>query len=149
MWETLVRWDRPDHYGIACKRADSRDPATKSAFNGRRTMPAALVSLLGRVRAEVTVVSYNDESWLTPQEIERALLDGGNEQVALLAFGSQRYVGAQIGIHNPLGVRVGEVSHLRNVEFVFVAGPEARVQAAVAAVQESRPPGLLAGSRSV
>ena len=24
VWETLVRWDAPDHYGIACKRVDCR-----------------------------------------------------------------------------------------------------------------------------
>ena len=39
VWETLVRWDRPAHYGIACKRADARDPATKSVFNYRGSMP--------------------------------------------------------------------------------------------------------------
>ena len=32
----------------------------------------------------------------------------------------KRYVGAQIGIHNPHGEKVGEVSHLRNREFLFV-----------------------------
>ena len=25
VWETLVRWDEPEHYGIACKRVDARD----------------------------------------------------------------------------------------------------------------------------
>ena len=33
IWETLVRWDAPEHYGVACKRVDSRDEATKSVFN--------------------------------------------------------------------------------------------------------------------
>ena len=35
IWETLVRWDAPEHYGIACKRIDSRDDATKSVFNAQ------------------------------------------------------------------------------------------------------------------
>ena len=39
-----------------------------------------------------------------------------------LAFDSTRYVGAQIGVHNPAGERVGEVSHLRNLEYVLVCG---------------------------
>jgi len=39
-----------------------------------------------------------------------------------------RYVGAQIGIHSPAGERVGEVSHLRNVEYMLVAGDPARVR---------------------
>ena len=32
IWETLVRWDSPEHYGVACKRIDSRDDATNAAI---------------------------------------------------------------------------------------------------------------------
>ena len=42
--------------------------------------------------------------------------------VVALAFDSARYVGAQIGVHNPAGERVGEVSHLRNLEYLLVCG---------------------------
>ena len=42
VWETLVRWDEPEHYGIACKRADARDDGTRSVFNSKGAMPAAL-----------------------------------------------------------------------------------------------------------
>jgi adenine-specific DNA-methyltransferase len=52
----------------------------------------------------------------------------------MLAFDSKRYVGAQIGIHNPAGQKVGAVSHLRNTEYIFVAGPAERVAAAVQSV---------------
>jgi adenine-specific DNA-methyltransferase len=55
--------------------------------------------------------------------------------VVVLAFDSARYVGARIGIHNPGGVKVGRVSHLRNTEYVVVAGDRARVRAMVAAVE--------------
>ncbi len=48
VWETLVAWDAPPHYGVACKRADAREPATKTAFNARRGMPEALRA--GRAR---------------------------------------------------------------------------------------------------
>src|SRR5208283_4466963 len=41
VWETLIRWDAPDHYGVACKRADARNKATHSEFNSKLTMPAA------------------------------------------------------------------------------------------------------------
>ena len=44
-----------------------------------------------------------------------------------LAFDSRRYVGAQIGIHNPQGEKVGTVSHLRNVEYVVVSGDPSRI----------------------
>src|ERR1700686_2808666 len=53
VWETIVAWDAPDHYGVACKRDELRDPATRSAFNGRRTMPVALSDVVARVAAEV------------------------------------------------------------------------------------------------
>jgi len=133
IWETLVRWDAPEHYGIACKRTDSRDPATRSVFNAKREMPLALADLIRRARAEVVVVSYNDESWVTAEEMMHALRAAGHEDVRMLAFDRKRYVGAQIGIFNPSGEKVGKVSHLRNVEHVFIAGPTDRVEAAVRA----------------
>jgi adenine-specific DNA-methyltransferase len=133
VWETLVRWDAPEHYGVACKRVDSRDDATKSVFNSRRTMPLALSDLLERARAEVVVVSYNDESWITAEEMVRSLRDAGHQDVRMLAFDSKRYVGAQIGIFNPSGEKVGTVSRLRNVEYLFVAGPTDKVDAAMGA----------------
>lgn len=129
IWETLVRWDAPEHYGIACKRVDVRE--RRSVFNNRRAMPAALAELLGRLRAEVVLVSYNDESWVSPDEMTRWLRDAGHASVEVLAFDRKRYVGAQIGIHNAAGERVGRVGRLRNVEYVFVAGPRDRVAAAI------------------
>jgi adenine-specific DNA-methyltransferase len=131
IWETLVRWDEPETYGIACKRVDSRDEATRSVFNSKREMPAAMADLIGRARAEVVVASYNDESWVTPDAMVEMLRDAGHEEVRMLAIDSKRYVGAQIGIFNPAGEKVGRVSRLRNVEYVFVAGPAEKVEAAV------------------
>jgi adenine-specific DNA-methyltransferase len=130
VWETLMRWDSPAHYGIACKRVDARDEETHSLFNSKPAMPAALRSVIGRAKADVVVVSYNDESWVTAAEITQWLHDAGHAAVALLAFDSKRYVGAQIGIHNPAGDRVGQISHLRNTEYIFVAGAADRVEAA-------------------
>jgi adenine-specific DNA-methyltransferase len=121
VWETLVAWDAPAHYGIACKRVDARDPSTKSVFNDRRAMPGALAGVIRAVDAELVVVSYNNESWVAIDELEAACRDRGGA-VATLAFDSRRYVGAQIGIHNPDGKKVGQVSHLRNVEYVVCAG---------------------------
>ena len=133
VWETLVRADEPAHYGVACKRVDARDPATKSAFNSKRGMPEALRTLIGAVNAATVVVSYNDESWVTPEQISEWLLDAGHESVKLAAFDRKRYVGAQIGVHNVRGERVGEVKRLRNVEYVVIAGDRDRVDAATAA----------------
>ena len=121
IWETLVAWDQPEYYGVACKRIDSRDEDTKSAFNRKREMPSALTAAISGVDAEVVVVSYNDESWVTLTELRDMCAVHGD--VVALAFDSKRYVGAQIGIHNPSGERVGKVSHTRNFEYVLVAGP--------------------------
>ena len=136
VWETLVRWDRPDHYGVACKRVDARDDDTKSDFNRKAAMPRALREVIQAVDAATVVVSYNDESWVTPDQICSWLMEAGHERVDLMAIDSKRYVGAQIGIHNPRGERVGEVKRLRNVEYLFVAGDRDRVRAALTAASE-------------
>jgi adenine-specific DNA-methyltransferase len=141
IWETLVRWDAPEHYGVACKRIDSRDAATRSVFNAKREMPAALASVIRRARAEVVVVSYNDEAWVTEEQMTHSLREAGHEEVRIVAFDSKRYVGAQIGIFNPSGDKVGRVSHLRNIELVFVAGPADRVEAAVSRLPRTVPAG--------
>ncbi|MEO7351769.1 MAG: DNA adenine methylase [Marmoricola sp.] len=132
VWETLVRWDEPEHYGIACKRVDAREDHTRSVFNRKSTMPAALADLITRARADLVVVSYNDESWISPAQMTAALLEAGHECVEVLAFDSKRYVGAQIGIHGPTGEKVGEVKRLRNVEYLFLAGDRDRVRCAAA-----------------
>lgn len=97
------------------------------------TLPAALAEVFARIRSEVVVVSYNDESWITAEAMEDSLREAGHEAVAVLGFDSKRYVGARIGIHSPTGQKVGTVSHLRNTELVFIAGPREQVEAARAA----------------
>lgn len=135
IWETLVRWDAPETYGVACKRVDSRDESTKSVFNMKREMPAQLRSLLLTIDAELAVVSYNNESWISPEQMMAALREAGFEDVRLLSFDYKRYVGAQIGIYNPSGEKVGKVSHLRNLEHIFLAGPTDVVDACAATVE--------------
>jgi adenine-specific DNA-methyltransferase len=138
IWETLVAWDAPEHYGIACKRMDSRDDATKSVFNLTRQMPPALRQVIADVDARVVVVSYNDESWVSLEQlVEMCEVHG---YVTALAFDSKRYVGAQIGIYNPSGDKVGKISHLRNLEYVLVAGAERDVKRVAAPYSASTEP---------
>ena len=106
--------------------------STRSVFNTKRAMPAALAEIIRRAKAEVVVVSYNDESWVSADQMTGMLRDAGHEEVRMLAFDSKRYVGAQIGIFNPAGKKVGRVGRLRNQELVFVAGPTDQVAAALA-----------------
>jgi len=126
IWETLVAWDAPEHYGVACKRIDNRDDSTKSRFNERKNMPSAFKEVVKALKSQVMVLSYNNESWVTDEDLLE--MCSSYESVRLLAFDSKRYVGAQIGVFNPNGERVGEVSHLRNYEWIVIAGPNEVVQ---------------------
>jgi adenine-specific DNA-methyltransferase len=135
VWETLVAWDAPPHYGVACKRADARDAATRSVFNDRRRAPAALAELIARVRAGLVVVSASNEGWVGLDDLRAMCEVRGHVEV--LRFDSRRYVGAQIGIHNPRGEKVGQVSHTSNVEYILVAGERAEVRRALGPVRHS------------
>ena len=129
IWETLVAWDTPPHYGVACKRTEVRD-GPRSAFNSKRTMPAALAQVVRDVQARLLVLSYNDESWMTLDELVELCAVRGHVEV--LSFPSARYVGARIGIYNPAGRRVGAVGRLSNLEYLLVAGERHDVRHAVA-----------------
>jgi adenine-specific DNA-methyltransferase len=140
VWETLVRWDAPDQYGIAGKRVDCRD--RKSPYNSKRLAPAALERLITSLQAPWLIVSFNDEGFHDPARVEELLSSRG--YVGRIDVDSKRYVGAQIGIYNPRGERVGRVTHLRNHEHLFVAGPdrariEAVIQAAIASGARAAP----------
>jgi adenine-specific DNA-methyltransferase len=124
VWESLVRWDKPEVYGIACKRADVRERA--SPFNSRRQFHATMRRLLASVRAPVLIVSFNNEGYLTREEMEAMLgeLWNGEGRVTTIENDYKRYVGAQIGIYNPAGKKIGKVSHLKNKEYLYVAARE-------------------------
>lgn len=106
VWETLIRWDAPAHYGVARKRVDARDPASRSPFNSRRTIHAALAETIAAVPARVVVASVNDEGFVTVDELAGMARARGAE-VRVLAFEARRYVGSVIGVHSPAGVKVG------------------------------------------
>jgi adenine-specific DNA-methyltransferase len=77
------------------------------------------------VPAEVVVMSGSDEGWVTLEDL--ADMASGRGELAVLAFDSKRYVGAQIGIHDPTGRKVGQVGRTRNTEYLVVAGPARQV----------------------
>ena len=130
IWETLTRWDAPESYGIANKRTDVRDPATKSAFNSKREIASSVEKLMTDVRAETLILSYNNESWISKDELIAMCEPRGH--VAVLEVDFKRYVGAQIGIYNQSGKKVGVPKHQRNIEFLVLVGDKSRVQKMVA-----------------
>lgn len=121
VWESLVRWDKPQTYGVANKRVDARDSANKSAFNSKPAMPAALAKVIQELRAEVILLSYNNEAWLDLDEL-MSLFDRF-DAVASVEIDSKRYIGSQIGVYNKAGELVGTPGHKRNTEYILIAGP--------------------------
>ncbi|HEY1224732.1 MAG TPA: DNA adenine methylase [Brevundimonas sp.] len=116
VWESLVLWDKPETYGVANKRIDVR--TRKSAFNSRPGIGPALQSVVEQVKAPNLIVSFNDEGYLSRDQLVEMLSARGHVQVVEIA--RPRYVGARIGIHNPKGEKVGAVGRLKNVEHLFV-----------------------------
>jgi adenine-specific DNA-methyltransferase len=119
VWESLVRWDQPEVYGVACKRVDCRERS--SDFNVRSRFAAAMERLVASVRAPVLIVAASDASWLSDAPLGALLAPRG--EVTVLEHEQRRYVGAQIGIYNPRGEKVGRVGRLRNRERLYVAIP--------------------------
>jgi adenine-specific DNA-methyltransferase len=140
VWETLMRWDDPPSYGIARKRADCR--TTKSPYNSKRNAWAAFSSLVESLPTPWIIVSFNNEGFHDLDRVATLLADKG--YVRSVAVDFKRYVGAQIGIYNPSGEKVGRISHLRNKEALFIVGPDEEVveNAAVALAAASAMPTL-------
>ncbi len=126
VWESLVRWDHPDTYGVANKRLDVRAPENKSVFNSKLTGPEALNKLVANLEAETLMLSYNDEAWITKAELIDICRQRG--EVALIEVDSKRYIGSQIGIYNKAGELVGSPGKKRNTEYLLIAGDSMRLK---------------------
>jgi adenine-specific DNA-methyltransferase len=116
IWESLVLWDRPATYGTAQKRVDCKERS--SSFNLKRQALGALADVVENVSAKLLVVSFNDEGFIDRPTLESLLARRGNVDVIEVPYA--RYVGAKIGIYNPSGEKVGNVSHLTNKELLYV-----------------------------
>lgn len=116
IWETLVLFDAPTCYGVAQKRADVK--TRKSDFNSRSKAKEALRSIICNARARIILLSFNNEGFHTESELLELASEKG--YVAVLRHPYKRYIGAQIGIYNPKGEKVGKISHLKNEELLFV-----------------------------
>jgi len=116
IWETLVLFDAPTCYGVAQKRSDIR--IRKSLFNSRKEAKKALQNIIYNARAKVILLSFSNEGFHT--EADLLEITQGKGYVTVLSRPHKRYVGAQIGIYNLKGEKVGQVSHLKNEELLFV-----------------------------
>lgn len=133
VWESLVRWDKPEVYGVACKREDVR--AYRSEFNSRAQILPALGRVVDALRCRWILVSFSNEGFVAREDMEALLARRGHVETVTVEF--PRYVGAKIGIYNPSGEKVGRVSHVRNREHLFLAGgSRAEVAAAARALRD-------------
>jgi adenine-specific DNA-methyltransferase len=121
IWESLVLWDKPPVYGIAHKRIDCR--TRKSDYNSKRAHKDAFVDLVESLDVPLIVVSFNNEGYQSRDELETMLASKG--EVFVITKDFKRYVGAQIGVYNPSGDKVGQVSHLRNKEHIYLVATPA------------------------
>lgn len=117
-WESLIRWDKPEVYGISCKRIDCK--TEKSDFNSKVKAKAAFRRLFAAVRAPYLVVSYSNEAFL-PMDEMKSLLLAVRPNLSVISIPHKRYIGSQLGIYNPQGEKVGEPTHEHNQEYLFVA----------------------------
>ena len=152
IWESLVLWDKSPVYGVACKRVDVRE--RKSDFNSKRRHLDAFSETFLALDCPLIVVSFNNEGYQTRAELEALLSTRG--QVFVVSKDFKRYVGAQIGIYNPTGDRVGDVTHLRNTEFIYLVATEGcsripgflnRLQQAVALANDAHPAAVASSAR--
>ena len=116
IWESLVLWDKPEVYGIARKRVDCRD--RRSEFNSKPRFLQTFEQLINSAASPRLLVSFSNEGYASRDEIIEIMSVRG--EVKVYESDYKRYVGAQIGIHNQNGKKVGTVGHLRNIEYLFL-----------------------------
>jgi adenine-specific DNA-methyltransferase len=76
--------------------------------------------MVQQLSARYLLVSFNNEGYIDRSEMEKILSSRGPVQT--LSRPHPRYVGAKIGIHDPSGRKVGKVSHVKNIEHLFLVG---------------------------
>ena len=140
VWETLVAWDAPEHYGVACKRVDAATATARASSTAGAPMPDALAGVHRGVDAPTswscrTTTSRGSAStsWST------CARGRGAVEVAALRLEALR---RRADRHpQPAGRKRRAVSHLRNTEYLVVSGsPDAVERARVVARGARRAP---------
>ena len=89
-----------------------------ATFTLQRQFTEAFAALIDQIDAALIIVSFNDEGFLARDDAVEVLSRRG--EVSVLEHDYKRYVGAQIGIYNPDGEKVGRPGRKRNKERLFV-----------------------------
>lgn len=116
VWETLVRWDAPEHFGVACKRRDYNSESMKSDYNSKKKFLSTFNKLIRSLKSKYAIVSFSNESFITYDQVVEILMCMGN--VSVVSIPHKRYIGSKIGGSTNLsGVRSG--GHASCVEYLF------------------------------
>ncbi len=117
VWESLVRWDKPETYGIAHKRLDVKERV--SPFNSKVRFVETFNKLLSNIKSKYILVSFNNEGFISRETMLYILSEHGG-LVGTQEYDHPRYIGAKIGIYNLRGEVVGKVGHLTNKELLYL-----------------------------
>lgn len=115
VWESLVRWDKPEVYGVACKRVDCK--TRKSLFNSKASCLSAFQVVVRDLKCRWILASYSSDGFIQEHEMHEVLATRG--EVSLDEVEHPRYVGSKTGGHNPQGVRIGVPGKSRVTERIF------------------------------
>jgi adenine-specific DNA-methyltransferase len=104
IWDSITRWDKPA-VGLKTNRRIDRvsgsaefDTSMQSPWNSKKRALLAFMQLVGRLPVQYVVISYNDESLVPLEELERALkLAYGASKVIVHMIPYKRNIMCQIG----------------------------------------------------
>jgi adenine-specific DNA-methyltransferase len=116
IWETLVRWDQPEVWGAACRRADEK--AHDSPYNGRKTILPALTAAIDQIDARRIIVSFSTDAFVSREQMMAMLSSRG--KVSVVTKQISRYIGWRNGTFNHEGVKVGPNGEASTTEILFV-----------------------------
>jgi len=118
IWETLVLWDFPEVYGVACKRIDGKQKG--GLFYSKKTCKNSFIELVNACESSHAIVSFSNEGFLTKEDIESCLKIKFS-RVRVVEINFDRYIGHSIGKHDKQGNRIGDSTHAQNIEYLFIA----------------------------
>lgn len=102
IWDSITRWDKPA-VGLKTNRRIDRvsgsaafDEGMSSPWNSKRGALTAFLALVERLPVKVVVISYNDESLIPLETLEKALKEKW-AQVTVRKIPYKRNIMAQIG----------------------------------------------------
>jgi len=116
IWETIIRNDAPEVYGITNRRKDTRQH--KSLFNSIRTAKNEMKMLLEKISSHYILISYNNEG-IIPEDVMIAMCqEVGHTMIRRIDY--KRNVMCDIGRFGSDGKRRSEKNKIKNMEYLFL-----------------------------